>query len=80
MEYLEDEEVHEKKLLEQTSKLCRLDKEKQQIERKLKRKLLSSRQKGIFQESLAKQQEKVLKALKGLQLNRWQIDIIGNSG
>ena len=25
MEYLEDEEVHEKKLLEQTSKLCRLN-------------------------------------------------------
>jgi len=78
VEYLEDEEVHEKKLLEQTSKLFRLDREKQQIERKLKRKLLSSRQKRIFQEALAKQQEKVIKALKGLQLNRRQIDIIGN--
>ncbi|MFQ5917761.1 MAG: RNA polymerase sigma factor RpoD [Candidatus Binatia bacterium] len=76
LEYLEDDEVHEKKLLEQTFKLRRLDREKQQIERKLKRKGLSKRKRQSLQEALAKHQEKIFKALKALQLNRRQIDIV----
>ena len=76
LEYLEDEEVHEKKLIEQTTKLRRLEREKQQTERKLKRKRLSKRKKQALQEALVKHQGKIIKALKALQLNRRQIDII----
>ena len=76
LEYLEDEEVHEKKLIEQTTKLRRLEREKQQTERKLKRKRLSKRKKQALQEALVKHQGKIIKALKALQLHRRQIDII----
>jgi len=76
LDYLEDEEIYEKKLLEQTGKLRRLAKEKDEIEKKLSKKGLSARKKQTLQESLAKQQEKIFKRLKGLQLNRRQIDTI----
>jgi RNA polymerase primary sigma factor len=76
LDYLEDEEIYEKKLLEQTGKLRRLAKEKDEIENKLSKKGLSARKKQTLQESLAKQQEKIFKRLKGLQLNRRQIDTI----
>ena len=76
LDYLEDEEIYEKKLLEQTGKLRRLAKEKDEIEKKLSKKGLSARKKQTLQESLAKQREKIFKRLKGLQLNRRQIDTI----
>jgi len=76
LDYLEDEEIYEKKLLEQTGKLRRLAKEKDEIEKKLSKKGLSARKKQALQESLAKQREKIFKRLKGLQLNRRQIDTI----
>jgi len=76
LDYLEDEEIYEKKLLEQTGKLRRLAKEKDEIEKKLSKKGLSARKKQALQESLAKQGEKIFKRLKGLQLNRRQIDTI----
>ena len=76
LDYLEDEEIYEKKLLEQTGKLRRLAKEKDEIEHKLSKKGLSARKKQALQESLTKQQEKIFKRLKGLQLNRRQIDTI----
>ncbi|MFB3061506.1 MAG: RNA polymerase sigma factor RpoD [Candidatus Binatia bacterium] len=76
LDYLEDEEIYEKKLLEQTGKLRRLAKEKDEIEKKLSKKGLSERKKQALQESLAKQREKIFKRLKGLQLNRRQIDTI----
>ena len=76
LDYLEDDEIYEKKLLEQTGKLRRLAKEKDEIEQKLSKKGLSARKKQALQESLTKQQEKIFKRLKGLQLNRRQIDTI----
>jgi len=70
LDYLEDEEIYEKKLLEQTAKLRRLLKEKEEIEKKLSEKSLSARKKQSMQEALTKQREKIFKRLKALQLNR----------
>jgi RNA polymerase primary sigma factor len=76
LDYLEDDEIYEKKLLDQTAKLHRLVKEKDEFEKKLSKTGLSSRKKQVLQESLAKQRDKIFKRLKGLQLNRRQIDSI----
>ena len=76
LDYLEDEEIYEKKLLEQTGKLRRLAREKDEIETKLSKKGLSARKRQALQEALAKQRDKIFKRLKGLQLNRRQIDTI----
>ena len=76
MVYLEEEEVYEKKFLDQTTKLARLANEREGIKRKLKRKRISARMKQSWQGHLIKQQEKILKGLRGLQLNRRQINII----
>ncbi|MFQ5850741.1 MAG: RNA polymerase sigma factor RpoD [Candidatus Binatia bacterium] len=76
LDYLEDEEMHEKRLLEQTARLCRLAAGREQIEQKLKRKHLSARRRQSLQEALSKQREKIFKGLKALQLNRRQIDTI----
>ncbi len=76
LDYLEEEEIYEKKLLEQTGKLRRLVKEKDDIEKKLNKTGLSARKKHDLQESLSKQSDKIFKRLKGLQLNRRQIDTI----
>jgi RNA polymerase primary sigma factor len=56
--------------------LARLAKEREGIKRKLKRKRISARMKQSWQGHLIKQQEKILKGLRGLQLNRRQINII----
>jgi len=76
LDFLEDEEVYEKKLLEQTARLHQLAKEKGDIEKKLKIKPLSARRKQNLLEGLVKLQEKIFKRLKTLQLNRKQIDIV----
>ena len=76
MDYLEEEEIYEKKLLDQVAKLRRLDKEKAKIQRQQERKHLSSRRRKVLQEALAKQQEKIVAGLRALQLNRRQIDAI----
>jgi len=76
LDYLEDDEIYEKKLLDQTAKLHRLVKEKDEFEKKLSKTGLSARKKQVLQESLAKQRDKIFKRLKGLQLNRRQIDSI----
>ncbi len=76
LDYLEEEEIYEKKLLEQTGKLRRLTKEKDDIEKKLNKAGLSARKKQDLQESLTKQRDRIFKRLKGLQLNRRQIDTI----
>ena len=73
---LEDEEVHEKKLLDQISKLRRLANEKLKIKNKLEGKRLSARGRKDLQEALSKQQEKIYAALNALQLNRKQTEAI----
>ena len=76
LDYLEEEEAYEKKLLDQISKLRRLSNEREKIKRQTERKHLSSRKRKALQEALVKQQEKVLGALKALQLNRRQTEAI----
>jgi RNA polymerase primary sigma factor len=76
LDYLEEDDIYEKKLLDQTAKLGRLAKEKDEFEKKLSKTGLSARKKQVLQESLAKQRDKIFKRLKGLQLNRRQIDAI----
>ncbi len=75
-EYLEDEDVHEKRLLSQIAKLRRLAQEREAIKKKLERKSLSLRQRQRFQEALSKQEEKICQSIKTLQLSRKLIDAI----
>ncbi|HBA38497.1 MAG TPA: RNA polymerase sigma factor RpoD [Deltaproteobacteria bacterium] len=76
LDYLEDEEVHEKRLLDQIGKLRRLNNERVKIKRQLERKHLSSRKRKLLQEALLKQQEKILSGLKAMPLNRRQTEAI----
>jgi RNA polymerase primary sigma factor len=76
MDYLEDEEVHEKRLLDQISKLQRTANKKTEIEHELEKRSLSGVRRQALEQALAKQGEKVLTSLQALQLNRRQIDAI----
>ncbi|MBI2087201.1 MAG: RNA polymerase sigma factor RpoD [Deltaproteobacteria bacterium] len=76
LDYLEDEEVHEKRLLDQISKLRRLANEKEKIKKKLEGKRVSAQRRRLLQEALTKQQEKIFAGLRALQLNRKQTDAI----
>jgi RNA polymerase primary sigma factor len=76
MEYLEDEEVHEKRLLGQIGKLRRFAQEREALQKKLGRKSLSVRQRQQFQEGLSRQEEKIFHGIKALQLSRKSIDAI----
>jgi RNA polymerase primary sigma factor len=76
MDYLEDEEVHERRLLEQLGKLRRLAREGEKLEAQLNRKRISATRRKATQDALLRQREKIVAALKALQLNRKQIDAI----
>ena len=74
MDYLEDEEVHEKRLLDQFAKLQRMASRKGEIEKELEKKHLSGVRRESLELALAKQEQKVLSRLQAMQLNRKQID------
>ncbi|MGH7770480.1 MAG: RNA polymerase sigma factor region1.1 domain-containing protein, partial [Candidatus Binatia bacterium] len=76
MEYLEEEEVHEKKLLDQIGRLRRLAREREKIKKFLTARSISARKRKSFEEALGKQQEKIFAALRALQLNRRQTEAI----
>ena len=76
LDYLEEEEVYEKKLLDHIAKLRRFTNEKGKINRQLERRRLSTPRRHLFQEALARQQEKIVTGIQGLQLNRRHIDMI----
>ena len=76
LDYLEDEEVHEQRLLDQIGKLRRLARERERIKKNLSAKSLSARKRKVLEEALAKQQEKIFAGLKALQLNRRQTEAI----
>ncbi len=76
LDYLEDEEVHEKRLLDQIGKLRRLAREGEKIKTKLSAKSLSARRRKALEEALVKQQEKIFTALRAMQLNRRQTEMI----
>jgi RNA polymerase primary sigma factor len=75
-EFLEDEEVHEKRLLDHIAKIRRLAREREKGQKKLSGKSLSARRRKVFEELVAKQQTKIIDALKALQLNRRQTEAI----
>jgi RNA polymerase primary sigma factor len=76
LDYLEDEELHEKRLLGDIAKIHRSANEREKTKRMLERKSLSGRQRQALREVLVKHQEKIFSGLKALQLNRRHIDMI----
>jgi RNA polymerase primary sigma factor len=78
LEYSEEEEVHEKRLLEQISKLRRVANEKEKIKKKLEARRVSARRRKSLQAGVIVQQEKIYSALAALQLNRKQTDAIAS--
>jgi RNA polymerase primary sigma factor len=75
-EYLEDEEVHERRLLDQIAKIRRAANERDKIRNELEGKRLSAQRRQTLQQSLEKYQERIVGGLKGLQLNRKQTEAI----
>ena len=77
-EDFEDEEVHEKRLLDQIGKIRRLFNDREKIRRQLDSKRLSAQRRRAYVESIAKYNDKVVNALIGLQLNRKQTEAIAD--
>jgi RNA polymerase primary sigma factor len=77
-EYVEEEEAHEKRLLDQLSKLEKTAQRKEEMERELQKRRVTAVRRKTLQEGLVKQDEKIFNGLLALQLNRRQIDTIVN--
>ena len=77
-EYLEDEEVHEKRLLDQIGKIRRTANEREKIKKLMEGKRVSAHRRQVLLTSLAKYQEKIVDSLKALQLNRKQTEAIAD--
>jgi RNA polymerase primary sigma factor len=77
-EYIEEEEAHQKRLLDQLSKLEKTAERKEEMERELQRRRVTAVRRKALQEGLIKQDEKIFNGLLALQLNRRQIDAIVN--
>jgi RNA polymerase primary sigma factor len=75
-EFMEDEEVHEKRLLDHIGKIRRLARDRDNTRKQLSGKSLSAKRRKAFEELLVKQQAKIIDALKALQLNRRQTEAI----
>jgi RNA polymerase primary sigma factor len=76
LDYLEDEEAHEKRLLDQVAKLQRVANKRIEIQKRLGRKRVATIRREQLQGALAKEEERIFNALLDLQLNRKQIDAI----
>jgi RNA polymerase primary sigma factor len=77
-EYLEEEEVHEKRLLDQIGKIRRTSNDQEKIKRQLDGKRVSAQRRQMLLASLSKYQDKIINSLKGLQLNRKQTEAIAD--
>jgi RNA polymerase primary sigma factor len=75
-EYLEDEEVHEKRLLDQIGKIRRNANEGEKLKRQLEGRRVSAQRRQALLESVGKNREKIINGLKGLQLNHKQTEAI----
>ena len=75
-EYLEDEEVHERRLLDQIAKIRRAANERDKIKNELEGKRLAAQRRHALDQTLEKYQERIVGGLKGLQLNRKQTEAI----
>jgi RNA polymerase primary sigma factor len=77
-EDFEDEEVHEKRLLDQIGKIRRLSNDREKIKRQLDGKRVSAQRRRSLLDSVTKYSEKIINALIGLQLNRKQTEAIAD--
>jgi RNA polymerase primary sigma factor len=77
-EYLEQEEIHEKRLLEQIAKIRRMANEIEKIHREADGKRVSAPRRQALLTSLTKYQEKIVQGLKALQLNHRQTEAIAD--
>jgi RNA polymerase primary sigma factor len=77
-EYLEDEEVHEKRLLDQIGKIRRTANEREKIKKLLDGKRVSAQRRQVLLTTLGKYQERLVDALKALQLNHKQTEAIAD--
>ena len=77
-EDFEEEEVHEKRLLDQIGKIRRLWNDREKIKRQLEGKRLSAQRRRAFGEGVSKYNDKIVNALIGLQLNRKQTEAIAD--
>jgi len=75
-EYLEDEDVHEKRLLDQIGKIRRTANERDKIHQQLGAKRVSVQRRQTLEQGLAKQHDRIINGLKALQLNRKQTEAI----
>ncbi len=77
-ENFEEEEVHEKRLLDQIAKIRRTTNEREKFKRQLQAKRVSTPRRQSLMEKLDKSQGKIITGLKALQLNRKQTEAIAD--
>ena len=77
-EDFEEEEVHEKRLLEQIGKIRRLTNDREKIRNQLEFKRLSAHRRQALVNGLNKHSERIINGLKALQLNRKQTESIAD--
>ncbi len=77
-EFLDDEEVHERRLLDQIGKIRRVVIEREKVNKQLNGRRVSAKRRDTLLANLRKFQDKILAGLKGLQLNRRQTEAIAD--
>jgi ABC-type phosphate transport system auxiliary subunit len=77
-ENFEEEEVHEKRLLDQIAKIRRTTNDREKIKHQLEAKRLSARRRQLLLESVVKYNDKIINGLKDLQLNHKQTEAIAD--
>jgi RNA polymerase primary sigma factor len=77
-ENFEEEEVHEKRLLDQIGKIRRTTNDREKIRRQLDGKKVSARRRELLLSSVAKYNDRIINGLKDLQLNHKQTEAIAD--
>jgi RNA polymerase primary sigma factor len=77
-EDFEDEEVHEKRLLDQIGKIRRTTNDREKIRRQLEGKRVSAQRRQWLLDSVVKYNDRIINGLKDLQLNRKQTEAIAD--
>ncbi|HEY7547423.1 MAG TPA: RNA polymerase sigma factor RpoD [Blastocatellia bacterium] len=77
-EDFEEEEVHEKRLLDQIGKIRRISNDREKLRHQLDAKRLSAQRRRALLDSIAKYNDKLVNSLKALQLNRKQTEAIAD--
>jgi RNA polymerase primary sigma factor len=77
-ETLDDDEIHERRVLDQIAKIRRSVNERDKVERQLNGKRISARRRETLLTVHTKLQDKIVAGLKALQLNRKQTEAIGD--